>query len=163
MDLASIPAEEVQASFRAAMRRYASTVTIVTAADGSRSHGMTMTAVSSLSMTPPSMIVCVNQSTYLHEILLSAKRFCVNVLRQDQSDVSTAFSGALPSGQRFSVGDWRQGGDDLHYLHDAQANVFCKKVAAIPFGTHTIFVGTAERVLLSDDSKPLLYHNASYC
>src|ERR1700722_12794828 len=83
METLSIPQPEVGASFRAAMRRIASTVTIVTASDESRRHGMTMTAVSSLSMEPPSMIVCVNQSPFLHDILQSARGFCVNVLRHD--------------------------------------------------------------------------------
>src|SRR5690348_5041519 len=70
-------------SFRDAMRRIASTVTIVTASDDHRRHGMTMTAVSSLSMDPPSMVICVNHSTYLHDILMSARHFCLNVLTHD--------------------------------------------------------------------------------
>ncbi|TKC88087.1 flavin reductase family protein [Trinickia terrae] len=145
------------------MRRVASTVTIVTAADELRHHGMTMTAVSSLSMAPPSMIVCVNQSTLLHEVLLSARHFCVNVLRHDQSSISTAFSGAVSADERFNVGAWRRHADGPGYLDDAQANVFCRKVAAMPFGTHTIFVGTATEVLLNEDAEPLLYRNAAYC
>ena len=154
----------IATSFRAAMRRIASTVTVVTASEGERRHGMTMTAVSSLSMEPPSMIVCVNQNTFLHDILMSARCFCVNVLKYDQVDVSAAFSGATPAAQRFDVGDWKriaEGGVD--YLGTAQANVFCTKVAAVPFGTHTIFIGQADEVLLNEDDRPLLYRNAAYC
>ena len=77
MDTTAVsPPPPIATSFRAAMRRIASTVTIVTASDGERRHGMTMTAVSSLSMDPPSMIVCVNQNTFLHDILMSARLFC---------------------------------------------------------------------------------------
>ena len=158
------PGQPIAASFRAAMRRIASTVTVVTAADGERRHGMTMTAVSSLSMDPPSMIVCVNQNTFLHDILMSARLFCVNVLKHDQVDVSAAFSGATPAGQRFDVGDWKRMADGgVDYLGTAQANVFCTKVAAVPFGTHTIFIGKADEVLLNEDDRPLLYRNAAYC
>lgn len=163
MDAQVTPRPDVAASFRLAMRRVASTVTVVTAADATRRHGMTMTAVSSLSMDPPSMIVCVNRSTLLHDILLSGPRFCVNVLRHDHATVSTAFSGAVSAGDRFQIGDWRQSCDGLDYLADAPANVFCRKVAAVPFGTHTIFIGTAEEVLLNADETPLLYRNAAYC
>ena len=154
----------IATSFRAAMRRIASTVTVVTASDGERRHGMTMTAVSSLSMEPPSMIVCVNQNTFLHDILMSARLFCVNVLKHDQVDGSAAFSGATPAGQRFDVGDWKRMADGgVDYLGTAQANVFCTKVAAVPFGTHTIFIGKADEVLLNEDDRPLLYRNAAYC
>jgi flavin reductase (DIM6/NTAB) family NADH-FMN oxidoreductase RutF len=155
--------EAVGTSFRTAMRRLASTVTIVTAADGSRHHGMTMTAVSSLSMDPPSMIVCINQQTLLHDIMLSARRFCVNVLRHDQAMVSSAFSGSIAPEERFKIGQWRQAHDLIDYLDEAQANIFCMKVAAVPFGTHTIFIGTAVEVRLNDDATPLLYRNATYC
>lgn len=162
MDALSIPLPQVSDSFRAAMRRIASTVTIVTTADGTRRHGMTMTAVGSLSMDPPSMIVCANQSTFLHDILQSAPGFCVNVLRRDHVAVSTVFSGKAPPEERFQVGEWTVE-HGVHMLSDAQANVFCKKVAAVPFGTHTIFIGTVTDVRLNDDGEPLLYRNASYC
>ena len=53
-----------------------------------------------------SLIVCINQATLLHDIMLLARRFCVNVLRRDQVPSSSAFSGALPAEERFGLGDW---------------------------------------------------------
>lgn len=149
--------------FRAAMRRIASTVTIVTTSGEHQRHGMTMTAVSSLSMDPPSLLICVNQSTYLHDILHSARRFCVNVLCHEHVPVSNAFSGKASSHERFQVGNWSRTSDGVDYLQDAQANIFCTKVAALPFGTHTIFIGTVTEVLLNEDAQPLLFRNAAYC
>jgi flavin reductase (DIM6/NTAB) family NADH-FMN oxidoreductase RutF len=163
METLTAPLEQIGPSFRAAMRRIASTVTIVTASDGARRHGMTMTAVSSLSMDPPSMIVCVNQSTFLHDILMSGRQFCVNVLKHDQAELSAAFSGASSPDERFFVGNWLRHAAGLDYLGNAQANIFCKKVAAVPYGTHTIFIGMADEVVLHDDARPLLYRNAAYC
>lgn len=163
MDALAVPHPQIGPSFRAAMRGVASTVTIVTACDGSRRHGMTMTAVSSLSMDPPSMVICVNHSTLLHDVLISARHFCVNVLKHDQAEVSAAFSGASSPEGRFSVGDWLTHEAGMHYLASAQANIVCRKMAAIPFGTHTIFIGNADDVLLGDDdARPLLYRNAAY-
>ena len=89
------PARNVDRAFRAAMRRIAATVTIVTAHDGERHHGMTATAVTSLSMAPPSLLVCINKKTFLHDIMLKADSFCVNVLHQDHAELSAVFSGAL--------------------------------------------------------------------
>ena len=154
---------DLQAASRAAMRGYAATVTIVTATDGRRRHGMTATSVTSLSLDPPSLIVCVNQTTLLHDILLSARRFCVNVLGRDQSRLSTAFSGAVPPEQRFELGEWKQTADGLDFLADAQTQVFCRKVAMIPFATHSIVVGEVDDVGSGETAGPLLYRDANYC
>jgi alkylation response protein AidB-like acyl-CoA dehydrogenase/flavin reductase (DIM6/NTAB) family NADH-FMN oxidoreductase RutF len=148
--------------FRDAMRRIASTVTIVTATDHDRHHGMTVTAVTSVSMEPPSLLVCLNNRTRLHDIMGQARRFCVNVLHDEQAEVSVAFSGALPPEERFDKGAWRNAEDGLGFLEDAQANIFCRKVAAIPYGTHTIFVGQVVEVRLGDAVEPLIYQNATY-
>lgn len=168
MDLSTAPEaiehpEAIEQLFRSAMRRYAASVTIVTASDTTRRHGMTMTAVSSLSMSPPSMIICVNQSTLLHDILQAGRGFCVNVLRHDQGEFCSAFSGGVPAHERFTEKDWQNRQDGLPHLRNAQSVIVCKKMAAIPFATHTIFIGTVEDVLLEDDVKPLLYRNAAFC
>eukprot|EP01037_Dinobryon_pediforme_P035855 gene35855-42489_t len=113
------PEADSTADFRNAMRRVASTVHIVTATDGHYRHGMTMTAVSSLSMDPPSMIVCINKSTLLHEIMLAARRFCINSLCQSQEPISAAFSGKISPEERFGIGQWGKDNDGLDYLVDA--------------------------------------------
>ena len=153
----------VHQAFRLAMRRFASTVTVITAADHERKHGMTATAVSSLSMDPPSILICVNQATLMNDVLHRARRFCVNVLHHHQSLISVAFSGGEPSHQRFNIGEWSQSPDGTPYLVHAQANLFCLKVAAIPFGTHTILIGQVEDVDLDASAVPLVYHDAGYC
>jgi flavin reductase (DIM6/NTAB) family NADH-FMN oxidoreductase RutF len=85
---------DLSTSFRDAMRRIAATVTIVTADDGERYDGMTATAVTSLCMEPPSLLVCVNQKAFLHDMLLRAANFCVNVLHQDHAELSAAMQRA---------------------------------------------------------------------
>jgi flavin reductase (DIM6/NTAB) family NADH-FMN oxidoreductase RutF len=158
----SASATDPALAFRDAMRRMASTVTIITATDRERHHGMTVTAVTSVSMEPPSLLVCLNSRTRLHDILVQARGFCVNVLHHEQAELSIAFSGALPAEERFDKGVWRKTGDGLGYLIDAQACLFCRKVAAMPFGTHTIFIGEVTEVRLGEVVEPLIYQNASY-
>ena len=80
----STTAEELRASFKLAMRRFPAAVSVITAADQTRRHGMTATAVTSLSLDPPSLIVCINRSTLLHDVMLLGRHFCVNVLRDDE-------------------------------------------------------------------------------
>jgi flavin reductase (DIM6/NTAB) family NADH-FMN oxidoreductase RutF len=154
---------EVASSFKQALRGIASTVTVITAHDGARHHGMTATAVTSLCMEPPALLICLNRATLLHDILTAGARFCVNVLDESQAPVSAAFSGALPPGERFALGEWSFDESGLGFLTDAQANIFCSKVAATAFGTHTIFIGEVSKVRLTERQAPLIYKNASYC
>ena len=153
----------VSTAFRSAMRQFAATVTVITVADQERRHGMTATSVTSLSMDPPSILVCINQSTLLHDMLLRAGRFCVNVLNRDQAGLSAAFAGAIPPEKRFENGNWATSEDGIPYLVDAQAVLFNRKLAAMPFGTHTIFVGQVEDVAMRDPIAPLVYQDAAYC
>ena len=138
-------------------------MTVITAGDGSRHHGMTATAVTSLSMDPPALVICLNRASLLHDIMRTSRRFCVNVLNEEQEHVSAAFSGALPPAERFALGAWAYNEQGLGYLTDAQASIFCEKAAAMPYGTHTIFVGEVQDVILGDRQAPLIYKNAAYC
>jgi flavin reductase (DIM6/NTAB) family NADH-FMN oxidoreductase RutF len=157
------PRAELTATFRDAMRRLAATVTIITAVDQTRHHGMTATAVTSLSMDPPSLLVCLNQRSLMHEIMFGARRFCVNVLHHDHAELSSAFAGALPPEKRFGLGAWEREADGLPWLRDAQAVLFCRRTAALPFGTHTIFIGEVIRASHREEIAPLVYENAVYC
>lgn len=148
---------------KAAMRRLAATVTIVTATDGIAHHGMTATAVTSVSMAPPSLLACINQRTRLFELMSRTDQFCVNILRADQVDHATAFAGGMPADERFKIGTWRQNERGLAYLADAQASIFCRKVCAIQQGTHSIFIGEVVHVSVRDVVEPLVYQNAQYC
>jgi flavin reductase len=83
--------DALEGDFRKAMRTLASAVSIVSTAHDDRRFGMTATAVCSLSMQPPTLLVCVNQSTSLHHPLLSAGRFCINILHADQDELARTF------------------------------------------------------------------------
>ena len=150
------------ASFRDAMRRLAATVTIISARGAGRRHGITATAVTSVSMDPPSLLVCVNRSGSLHGLLSESDRFCVNLLRSEQAALSDAFSGKLSSEERFLHGAWKEDGEGLPFLADGQASIFCRRRTAIDHGSHSIFIGEVESVLLTDDISPLIYSNGAY-
>ncbi len=151
-------------AFRAAMRRFPATVTVITsqAPDSKLDHGMTVTAVTSVSMDPPSLLVCLNNRTWLHEILMRRADFIVNVLGREHGAISDAFSGKTPPPDRFKTGDWRRHDSGIQMLGPAHANIVCRCAAAIPFGTHTIFIGEVVDTLIGETSDPLLYENARY-
>lgn len=150
-------------TFRDTMRRFPATVTIITGQMDGSDHGMTATAVTSVSMEPPSLVVCLNNRTLLHEILLSSPYFTVNVLAQGHEDMANAFAGKIAPEERFALEGWARNKHGLMQLSTAQANVTCKRMAAMPYGTHTMFVGQVQAARVSDDAASLIYENAKYC
>jgi flavin reductase len=154
--------DDLQNAFRMAMRRVAATVAIVSANIGAERHGTTATSVTSISMDPPSVLVCFNQSSRLHGFLREQDRFCVNVLHTSNLDVAKVFSGQATAGERFASGDWRTDAEGLPYLFDAQANLFCRKEHEVTYGSHTIFIGRVIQALTRDEISPLLYSDGHY-
>lgn len=158
MNTPSTDTTQVTAEFKRAMRRLAATVTIISTADvnGNR-YGMTATAVNSLSMDPPSILICVNHSASIHAPLLGRERFCVNVLTTEHEDLVTAFSGKLKGDARFMVGEWRNEDSGMPYLEDSQSNLFCDIVNVTPFGTHSVIIGRVTEVRVDEEIRPLIF------
>jgi len=158
MSTASTENAPVTAEFKRAMRRLASTVTIITTADinGNR-YGMTATAVNSLTMDPPSLLICVNHSASIHAPLTGRGRFCVNVLTTEHEELVTAFSGGLKGDARFQVGEWRNEESGMPYLEGAQCNLFCDIDSIVPFGTHSIVIGRVNAVRVEEGIRPLIF------
>jgi flavin reductase (DIM6/NTAB) family NADH-FMN oxidoreductase RutF len=148
-------------TFRHAMRTLASAVSVVTTAHEGRRHGMTVTAVSSVSMDPPSLLVCINRAAGLHAPLLATRRFCLNILRADQAELAQAFGGGRAGEQRFALGDWREA-EGLPCLDGAQANVLCEVDGVFRYATHSIVVGLVTAVRVADVVTPLIYQDGRY-
>ena len=143
--------------FRAAMRRLAATVSVITLRTGDRPMGMTATAVTSLSMSPPSVLVCVNQTVSMYGSFIEADTFCVNILHQDHLEVARVFSDSKLRSERFVTGQWQHRDNTPPILIDAQAALLCERRESLTFGTHSIFIGQVSEILLRDDIAPLLY------
>ncbi|WP_198083463.1 flavin reductase [Variovorax sp. E3] len=158
MSIQTADTSQVTAEFKRAMRRLAATVTIISTADvnGNR-YGMTATAVNSLSMDPPSLLICVNHSASIHAPLIGRERFCVNVLTTEHEDLVSAFSGKLKGDARFQVGEWRNEDGGMPYLEGAQSNLFCDIVSVLPFGSHSIVIGRVTAVRVEEGIRPLIF------
>jgi flavin reductase (DIM6/NTAB) family NADH-FMN oxidoreductase RutF len=154
--------EDIQQTFRLAMRRVASTVAIVSAQRGTERHGTTATSVTSISMDPPSVLVCFNQASRLHEFLTNQDLFCINLLHTENIDIAKRFSSNTTAAERFASGDWRADTAGTPYLANAQANLFCRKEKEINYGSHTIFIGRVMQALTREDISPLLYRDGRY-
>lgn len=143
-------------------RGMGSTVALVaTEADGRRA-AMLATAVTSVTMDPPSLLVCLNRSASAHDTIEARGCFSLGLLSATSRDLGIHLASA-GGAARFQRGDWRRLDapgetiDGLPWLGDAQSTLFCRIDRAIPYGTHTIFVATIEKVSDSGRRDPLLY------
>lgn len=147
--------------FRQAMRRVASTVNVITICVNGEPMGITATAMSSLAMDPPSLLVCINQAAALHGSLQDVSHFGVNVLHRDQEHLARMFADRSQHHLRFASG-WEVGGDRPPRLADAQAFLTCRRIDHHQFGTHSIFIGVVEEVRVREEVDPLIYLNGVY-
>lgn len=153
--------ESLLETFRNAMRHVAATVYAVTTCDENERYGIIATAVSSLSFEPPSLLVCVNRQTSLHEPLACASTFCVNVLTLSNRDVAECFTRGGTGEERFSVGEW----EEMHgvpVLATAQSSIVCRTTYRHEHGTHTIFIGELIAARHREDAPPLVYYDRNY-
>lgn len=134
------------AGFREAMRRLAASVMIVTSRDNEgHPHGMVASSVIPVSMDPPSMLVAVNRDAGLHPVLMASRRFCVNLLSDQQHHLLAPFSQTPLRAQRFRSADWcdawSSDSEQLPWLPAAPAVIDCDVELTTDYGTHTLFVG----------------------
>lgn len=146
-----------------AMRCFASSVSIVSTCDADKHHyAMTATAVSSVSLDPESMLVCVNRNTLFNTIVEYLDLFCINLLTTEQIFQSINCSGGLPQDNRVNDEEWEIPDDGPALLKNAQAHIFCKKTATFTYGTHNILIGDVYRIQVRKKIDPLLYMDGRY-
>jgi flavin reductase (DIM6/NTAB) family NADH-FMN oxidoreductase RutF len=157
-----VSAEELPKLFKAAMRRLAASVAIVVAKGDAGPVGMAATSITSLTVDPPALLVCVNRATSLHALLEPSAPLSVNLLSRDQKAVSIAFGGGAPKDERFAIGDWIEGKNGLPSLKDAQANLDCVIDAMLAYGTHSIVIARVLSASVSETVQPLIYQDGDY-
>src|ERR687898_3563869 len=92
--------------FKAGMRALAGAVNIITSMNSGHRYGMTATAVCSATAEPPTVLACINKLASTHGAVAKSKVFAVNVLRAEDWELSTSFSGAQSGESRFKSRDW---------------------------------------------------------
>jgi flavin reductase len=148
-------------SFRKAMRRVASTVNVISICVEGQPMGITATAVSPISVDPPSLLVCINRSASVHGSMEDVSHFRVNVLHREQETIARMFADRTQHGLRFLSG-WDLDCAAAPTLENAQATILCRRTDSHLFATHSIFIGLVEEVTAREDVDPLLYLDGCY-
>lgn len=156
------PAIDVR-TFRDTMGRFATGVTVVTAAHGDQLRGMTANSFTSLSLHPPLVLVCVDHRASMHELLDEAEAFAVNILAADQRELSQFY--ASPGEKTGPMGGqpFRPGPLGSPILDGVMAWIDCRIETRYEGGDHTIIVGRIEEMQLErPDAAPLLFFAGRY-
>lgn len=152
--------DPLDVSFRKAMRRLTAGVSIVTGRLQEAPCGIAATSVTSLTIGPPALLVCVNRATRLHAALGPAAPFCINLLSAHHEHVSRAFGGG--NADRFAFGHWSEDEAGMPALKDALASISCRVALMTDYGTHSIVVGNVTSVRFGAEAEPLLYGDGRY-
>jgi flavin reductase len=148
-------------AYRNTLRRFASTVNVISICVDGQPMGVTATAVSGLSFDPPSLLVCINRAASLHAPMGDMSHFRINVLHRDQEGIARMFADRSQHALRFLSG-WDLEGAGAPRLLDAQATILCRRIDSHSFGTHSIFIGLVEAAEARDSVDPLVYLDGRY-
>jgi len=146
--------------FRQLLGRFATGVTILTVATPEgRPMGMTASSLSSVSLQPPLISACVDREAELHDVIVQAPEFVVNVLSSPQEALARRFSDKHED--RFEGVGYHLSPEGQILLDGVLAHIICERYAEYAGGDHTIILG---RVVggATGDGRPLLYYRGGY-
>ncbi len=152
-------------AFRRVMGHFVTGVTVVTALDGARPSGITVNALSSVSLEPALVMVALDRRRFLTPIVRAAGRFAVNILSEDQQALSDCFAGAAvePGREAFCGASWHPGETGLPLIDGAIATLECTVVETFSAGDHDLFIGQVDALANKvHHPMPLLYYRRRY-
>ncbi|TMB98706.1 MAG: flavin reductase family protein [Chloroflexi bacterium] len=149
--------------FRRTIGRFATGVTIITTRQGHHLHGMTANAVTSVSLDPLLVLVCVDKTADTHDILLKAGVFAVNILSINQQEISQKFATKNAEWTHGMEGvGYRAGATGSPIIEGCIAYLDCRTVTEQHGGDHTIFIGEVVEAAELSDGEPLLFYAGQF-
>lgn len=148
-----------QEVFRDVIGHFAAGVTVVTARDGGLDYGVTVSAVCSLSLEPPMLLVCLNRASRTQGAISRGRSFAVNILGLSGRQLARRF--ATDRDDKFEGVEIERGGLGHPLLKDAIARVECRVVEEATGGTHTVFLSEVERAERFE-GEPLVYFRGEF-
>lgn len=153
------PAFDVRA-FRSALGTFLTGVTVVTTVDAEGApRGFTANSFTSVSLDPPLVLVCIGKSASTFEAFRASRHFCVNILAEEQKDVSSRF--ASRSADRFSAVSWLPGICGSPVLEGVSAWFECEMHQQVDAGDHLVLIGRVADFSQSS-ANPLGYCRGAY-
>lgn len=155
---------QIQKDFRSAMAHLPAAVNIVTT-DGPHGRvGITVSAVCSVSDSPPTVLVCVNRSSATHDIFKSNGEICINVLSGEHEELARHFSGAtkVPMAERFGWDIWEENRASVPVLRDALVKIVGRISDHSVQGSHSVIFVQVDRIEVQQESDSLVYFKRQF-
>lgn len=146
-------------TFRHVIGHFASGVTVLTARHGDEDFGATASAVSSLSLEPPMLLICLNTRSSTQQAIHASRAFGLNILDEDQGVVAEQF--ASSQGRKFDGLTVVRGCGGVPLLADSLAYCECRVAEDVVAGTHRVFLADVTRAVARDGS-PLTYFRGRF-
>ncbi len=165
-DLEEHSVASIRAAFVLGMRCAPTAVSVVTTDGPAGRFGVTVSAVASVSADPPMLLACINRRSPVGAAVTQNKKFTVNLLSEQQSDVADCFAGRVTEngGPAFDFGqaNWANDAADLPpRLEGACASFHCHVEQMHDAGTHVILIGRIISAMSGSES-PLAYVQQDY-
>jgi len=153
--------EPTAETFRAALGRFATGVTIVTArAHDGQPVGLTVNSFNSVSLQPPLVLWSLGLRSSALPVFLQAAHYAIHVLSAQQRELALRF--ATQGVDRWQGVDFATGAGGVPLLPGVVASFECRSRSRYEEGDHVIFVGAVERCQHRQEVRPLLYHGGRF-
>lgn len=129
-------------AFRQVIGHFASGVTVITTRDQGINYGLTASAVTSLTLEPPMLLVCINKNTGTQAAISRSRVFAVNILDESQADLALKF--ATPHSDKFQGVEFTYGRFGEPLLAGVLAHLECRVAADVEASTHRVFLAEVE-------------------
>ncbi|MBM7632280.1 flavin reductase [Geomicrobium sediminis] len=148
-----------QSVYKDVIGHFTSGVTVISTRHNDQDFGITASAVSSLSMEPPKLLVCVNKNTGTQHAISESQSFAVNILAEEQGDLALQF--AKPKSNKFQNVQISDGRLNMPVLSDALAVLECEVDEEVNGGTHSVFLAKVIHAS-SNHGDPLTYYRGQF-
>lgn len=145
--------------FRQVIGHFASGVTVITTREQRTNYGLTASAVTSLTLEPPMLLVCINKNTGTQAAISRTRVFAVNILDEGQADLAYKF--AKSQSDKFQDVEFSYGQFGEPLLAGALAHIECRVAADVEAGTHRVFLAEVDQAKAYVGS-PLTYFRGKF-
>ncbi len=149
-----------QLAFRNAMAHLPAAVSIITTNGSAGRCGITASAVCSVTDSPPTILVCINRGSAMHDLFRKNGRLCVNVLSDEQEQLALHFSGAtkVAMEERFAWDLWEPD-QPQPMLRDALVKLQGRIKEFKEVGSHSVMFVELDDIRVSEEKDSLIYFN----
>lgn len=158
--MTELDAQVAPTVFKSLMAAFPSGVAVITAGDRDGvPHGMTCSALCSVAVEPPTLLVSLRRGATARAVLRSGA-FVVNLLHAGAEETAGLFSGTVTD--RFARVAWRNGASGPRLTCDAHRVADCVVTETVDVGDHTVVFGHVVSAAVLHDRPPLLYGMRGY-